>query len=278
MLAALAFVASFIARVPFPFVILGAGLVGLFVPRFGATVGALSGSTETRATRSTLDFRRGVAVLGCGLVLWSLPWLLLIPAGETATLFRTQYLFFTQSALVTFGGAYAVLSYVTQAAVDQFHWLSRAEVMDGLALAETTPGPLIIVLQYVGFLAAWNDPHGLPRGVAGTMGGLLTSYATFLPSIVLVLAGAPFVERLTSMRRIGGSLSAIGAAVTGVIASLGLDYAIAVVLPVESSRMRIDAAALLLVVILFVALRKKVGLGPVLAGGTLAGALKYFLL
>ena len=276
MLAIAAFIMSFFLRAPFPFIVLGAALIGLIVPGLAASSTAETSAAGMPASRPSLDFARLAAVVGCGLLFWFLPWLLLIPAGETAALFRTQYVFFTQSALVTFGGAYAVLSYVTQAAVDQFHWLSRAEVIDGLALAETTPGPLIIVLQYVGFLAAWNDPHGLPRGLAGTIGGLLTSYATFLPSLVLVLAGAPFVERVTALPRIGGGLSAIGAAVTGVIASLGLDYLVAVVFP-AGPRHGIDTAALLLVLALFVALRRKVGLGPVLLAGALAGLLQPFL-
>ena len=275
-LAVLAFVLSFGLRIPFPFVVLGAGLVGLIVPRFAAALSAAASPGEAQASGSALGLARLTGVVSCGVLLWLLPWLLLIPLDETASVLRRQYLFFTQSALVTFGGAYAVLSYVTQAAVDRFHWLSRAEVIDGLALAETTPGPLIIVLQYVGFLAAWNDPRGLPRGVAGTLGALLTTYATFLPSIVLVLAGAPFVERLTSMRRVGGSLSAITAAVTGVIASLGLDYFIAVAYH-ASPRAGVDLPALLLIAAAFIALRRKIGLGPVLAIGAVTGLLKLFL-
>jgi chromate transporter len=274
LLAGLAFVATFVLRVPFPVVVVGAGLVGLIAPRFAARPSAAPRSDLGQPADTSTGFARLATVIGCGVFLWALPWTLLIPAGESATLFRAEYAFFTQSALVTFGGAYAVLSYVTQAAVDQFHWLSRSEVIDGLALAETTPGPLIIVLQYIGFFAAWNDPHGLPRGVAGTIGALLTTYATFLPSIVLVLAGAPFVERLTSMRRVGGSLGAITAAVTGVIASLGFDYGIAVAFPETAG---VDVAALVLVAVFFMALRQGAGFGLVLGVGAAAGVLRHFL-
>jgi chromate transporter len=276
LLAGLAFVATFVLRVPFPLVVGGAALVGLIAPRFAAKPAAAASFDTTRQPDTSTGFVRLATVIGCGVFLWALPWLALLPAGETAALFRTEYVFFTQSALVTFGGAYAVLSYVTQAAVEQFHWLSRAEVIDGLALAETTPGPLIIVLQYVGFLAAWNEPHGLPRALAGTIGALLTTYATFLPSIVLVLSGAPFVERLTSMRRVGGSLAAITAAVTGVIASLGLDYGVAVALPANAGP-GVDLAALVLVAVFFTALRRGAGFGPVLGAGAATGVLRHFL-
>jgi chromate transporter len=273
LLAGLAFALAFVLRLPFPWLVAGAGLVGLLAPRFAAASSEAPADVPPASSRGLL---RLVGVLATGALLWSLPWILLIPAGDAASLLRTEYAFFTRSAFVTFGGAYAVLSYVTQAAVDRFHWLSRAEILDGLALAETTPGPLIIVLQYVGFLAAWNDPHGLPRGLAGLLGAFLTSYATFLPSIVLVLAGAPYVAHLTSLRRVGGSLAAITAAVTGVIASLGLDYGLAVAFPVRPGA-GVDVAAVLLVVSGFVALRQKVGLGPVLLAGAFAGVIRHFL-
>lgn len=192
-------------------------------------------------------------------------------------LFQEQYLFFTQAALVTFGGAYAVLSYVTQAAVEQFHWLSRPEVIDGLALAEATPGPLIIVLQYVGFLAGWNDPGGLSRGLSGTIGAVVTTYATFLPSLTLVFLGAPYVDRVQSLPRLAGALRAIGAAVTGVIASLGLDYGRAVLLPGGSSAFP-DFFALANIIAAAIALRLGLSLGVVLLAGVAVGLLHHIIL
>jgi chromate transporter len=207
-------------------------------------------------------------VLALGLTFWIVPWLALSALGDDAGLFRQQYLFFTQAALVTFGGAYAVLSYVTHAVVEQFHWLTRPEVIDGLALAETTPGPLIIVLECVGFLAGWNDPGVLSRGLSGTLGASVTTYATFLPSLTLVFLGAPYVARVQSLPRLGGALRAISAAVTGVIASLGLDYGIAVLVPHGPSASP-DVFALATIIASALTLRRGASLGTGVAMGFL---------
>ncbi|MBK5257155.1 MAG: chromate transporter [Vicinamibacteria bacterium] len=274
-LAAMALLAAFAFRAPFPWIVAVSALIGLAIPAYRSM------AHEKAAAFTSLmfwpDLSRLVRVLGLGLFLWAVPFAVLVSLGGTADLFRAQYLFFSKAALVTFGGAYAVLGYVSQAAVDQFHWLSRPEVMDGLALAETTPGPLIIVLQYVGFLAGWNHPQGLAPGLSGTVGAVVTTYTTFLPSLVLVFLGAPYVDRISSTPWLSGSLSAIGASVTGVVFSLGLDYGVAVIVPLGLEAGP-DGFALLVLVTAFLALwRARVDLIPVLIAGALAGPLYHFL-
>lgn len=269
-IALLAFAAVFWLCLPFPWVVVLAALIGMFVPSFrpNATAAALPAGEPLGR-----QIARASRVLAVGLVFWIVPWVVLRSFGNDASLYRQQYLFFTQAALVTFGGAYAVLAYVTQAAVAQFHWLSRPEVIDGLALAEATPGPLIIVLQYVGFLAGWNDPGPLSRGLSGTLGAAVTTYATFLPSLTLVFLGAPYVARIQSLPRLAGALRAISAAVTGVIASLGLDYGIAVLLP-HGPFSSPDVLALTAMIAAVIALRRRSSLGIVLLAGVTVGLLR----
>jgi len=134
--------------------------------------------------------------------------------------------FFSQMAVVTFGGAYAVLAYVAQEAVGTYHWLRPGEMLDGLGLAETTPGPLIMVTQFVGFLAAFRDATGLPPLVAATLGAILTTWVTFMPCFLWIFAGAPFVERLRGNRALSAALGAITAVVVGVILNLAVWFAI----------------------------------------------------
>ena len=129
-------------------------------------------------------------------------------------------------AMVTFGGAYAVLAYVAQQAVEHYHWLAPREMLDGLGMAETTPGPLIMVLQFVGFMAAFRDPGSLPPMLAGTLGGLLATWVTFTPCFLWIFLGAPFIERLRGNKALAGALSAITAAVVGVILNLSIWFAI----------------------------------------------------
>ncbi|MBU6498891.1 MAG: chromate transporter, partial [Rhodospirillales bacterium] len=135
-------------------------------------------------------------------------------------------LFFSQMAVVTFGGAYAVLAYVAQQAVGHYHWLRPGEMLDGLGMAETTPGPLIMVTQFVGFMAAYRDPGTLPPMLAGALGGLLTSWVTFTPCFLWIFVGGPYVEALRGNRAVSGALAAITAAVVGVILNLALWFAL----------------------------------------------------
>jgi chromate transporter len=157
-------------------------------------------------------------------------------------------IFFSKMAMVTFGGAYAVLAYVAQQAVEHYHWLAPREMLDGLGMAETTPGPLIMVLQFVGFLAAYRAPGGLSPLLAATLGGLLATYVTFVPCFLWIFLGAPFIERIRNNRALTGALSAITAAVVGVIMNLAIWFAIhatfAKVYPAEVPGMSFDVPVL----------------------------------
>ena len=166
------------------------------------------------------------------LLLWLAPPLLVFSLLGSDSLPAKLYLFFTQAAFVTFGGAYAVLAYVNQAAVAQFGWISAAQAVDGLGLAESTPGPLIMVLQFVGFMAGWQAPvGGLSAGASAVLCALLTTWATFLPSLTLVLLGAAYIDRLRQVRWLSAALAAILAAVTGVILHLALTFGRSVLFP-----------------------------------------------
>jgi chromate transporter len=232
-----AFLALAFFAVPFPIVVAGAGLVGWLVGRTAlrATTTApaakpvgsepdpvISDSalhTESPSRRHTL------LVLVVGLALWAAPVLAAAAAFGRDSVFVEQDRFFSGAAVVTFGGAYAVLAYVAQQAVNTYHWLSGSEMVHGLALAETTPGPLIMVVQFVAFLGAYHDPGSLNPWVAAVIASLLTTWVTFVPSIMFVLVGAPYVERLRRNRSLSAALSGITAAVVGVIANLALYFA-----------------------------------------------------
>ena len=165
------------------------------------------------------------------LCLWLTPTLLIgWGFGWHSTLFR-EGLFFTKAAVVTFGGAYAVLPYVAQEAVSHFGWLNLPQMLDGLGLAETTPGPLIMVVQFVGFMGAWQHPEGLTPVLAATIGALVTTWATFAPCFLWVLVGAPYIERLRGHTGLTDALSAVTAAVVGVILNLAVWFALHVFFP-----------------------------------------------
>jgi chromate transporter len=226
-LAVAAFLALFVFGVPFPLVILAAGLVGWF-----------AGSTLPNARRDATDLRqpervapswgRAARVLAIGLVVWLVPLGAVALAAGRGTVLAQEAVFFTVASLVTFGGAYAVLAYVNQAAVVRFGWVTSAEVAVGLSLAETTPGPLIMVVVFVAFIGAFRDPGSLPPEVAGVAGALVAAWATFVPSFLWIFLGAPSVERLRGKVRLSGALSAITAAVVGVIANLAVVFATSV--------------------------------------------------
>ena len=183
---------------------------------------------------------------------WLLLWLVpvgasLIALGE-ANVFSQIALFFSKMALVTFGGAYAVLAYVAQQAVNHYHWLGPREMLDGLGMAETTPGPLIMVLQFVGFMAAYRDPGTLSPMLAGTLGGLLATWVTFTPCFLWIFLGAPFIETLRGNKALAGALGAITAAVVGVILNLSIWFALHTVFlettPVRSFGLSFDMPVL----------------------------------
>ncbi|PWR22648.1 chromate efflux transporter [Zavarzinia aquatilis] len=214
-------------QAPFPLVVIGAGLIGLFAGRREA---APAGAVPI--TRGGL-VRQGARVLRLAvlfLLLWAVPVLLAIWLAGGG-IFPALTALFTKSAFVTFGGAYAVLPYIADQAVALHGWLSAGEMVDGLALAETTPGPTILVLEYVGFLAAFKQPGALDPLVAGLLGAGLVTYVTFLPSFLFILAGAPLVEHLARAPAAAAALTAITAAVVGVMANLALFFGEAVLLP-----------------------------------------------
>jgi chromate transporter len=241
-IAAAAFVGIYFAHIPFPLIVLAAGLTGLALTRFWPqaiakqddgkreSVAALDDDApqlaHTRPSRA-----RALKTLAVGAALWLLPFVFLILWRGGDSLHAQEYRFFTQAALVTFGGAYAVLAYVTQAAVANYGWLSQTQAVDGLALAETTPGPLIMVLQFVGFLAAWNHPQGLSPAFSGVIGAFVTTWTTFLPSFFSIFLGAPYIESLRGNRHLTGALSGITAAVVGVVLNLALVFGAAVIWP-----------------------------------------------
>ncbi len=235
-LAAASFVAIFFFGAPFPLIVLAAGVIGWSVGRRGSS--AFSGGGHGAAKDGLADAdsalgdgpvlhdprrtRRAAIVLAA---LWLVP-VALIAFFAPQSVWTDIALFFSRMAVVTFGGAYAVLAYVAQAGVETYGWLTPGEMLDGLGLAETTPGPLIIVTQFVGFLGAFRASTGLDPLVAGTLGALLTTWVTFVPCFVWIFAGAPFVERLRSNRALASALGAITAAVVGVILNLAIWFAL----------------------------------------------------
>jgi len=216
---------------------------------------------------------RAVKILLLGLALWVLPFVALVAWRGWGSLHVHEYRFFTQAALVTFGGAYSVLAYVTQAAVGSYGWLTQTQALDGLALAETTPGPLIMVLQFVGFMAAWNHAEGLPQTTSAIIGVFITTWTTFLPCFLFIFLGAPYIELLRGNRHLTAALSGITAAVVGVVLNLALVFGTAVIWP-HGFAGGTDWFAAVMSVAAFVALyRFKVDvLWVVLAGGLIGVA------
>ncbi|MBB4097404.1 chromate efflux transporter [Sphingomonas kyeonggiensis] len=242
LLAATAFVLIFFLGVPFPLIILAAGLIGWWAGRNGSTAfkagshGGPKGGLvvadadtllgEELPAHAHASWRETFRTVLTCLVLWLVPVLALLLLLGPSNVFTSIAIFFSKMAVATFGGAYAVLAYVAQQAVDEYHWLSPGEMLDGLGMAETTPGPLIMVLQFVGFLGAYRAPGMLSPLLAGTLGGLLATWVTFLPCFLWIFLGAPYIERLRGNAAVSGALSAITAAVVGVVLNLALWFAI----------------------------------------------------
>jgi chromate transporter len=296
-LAAVAFIAIFFFAVPFPIIIIAAGLIGYAGARSGRPEFAPAGhghGSSTAAIDSMLgeavpdhvrpDTARAIRVGALWLALWLVPVIALLLVLGQANVFSQIALFFSKMALVTFGGAYAVLAYVAQQAVEHYHWLKPHEMLDGLGMAETTPGPLIMVLQFVGFMAAYRDPGSLSPMLAATLGGLLATWVTFTPCFLWIFVGAPYVERLRGNKGLAGALSAITAAVVGVILNLSIWFALHTLfratMPVQAFPLNfdmpvltsVDLPALLLSIAAATAIfRFKLGMLTVLAGSCVAG-------
>jgi chromate transporter len=262
-LAAAAFIGIFFFGVPFPIIVFSAALIGFVGGRIGVAalqgggghgpsksgpvVESLLGEQSPDHARPTV--LRSLQVSVVWLALWLIPVAALLATLGGANVFSQIAVFFSKMAMVTFGGAYAVLAYVAQQAVEHYHWLKAGEMLDGLGLAETTPGPLIMVLQFVGFMAAFRDPGGLSPMVAGTLGGLLATWVTFTPCFLWIFLGAPFVEKLRGNTALDAALSAITAAVVGVILNLAIWFAIHTVfrqtIPVRAFPFSFDAPSLM---------------------------------
>ncbi len=244
-IAGLAFVAIYFVGVPFPAIIAGAALVGLIGSTIAPTAFIVSaahgsprntadiGSAQTLIPSVTTSFSwtRAMKVIVIGAALWWIPQLVAAAILGPQHAVVQEGLFFSKAAMVTFGGAYAVLPYVAQQAVERFAWLSPEQMLDGLGLAETTPGPLIMVVQFVGFLGGWNQPGALSPLLSATLGAAISTWVTFVPCFVWIFLGAPYIETLHGRKRVGAALSAVTAAVVGVVLNLAVWFAINVVCP-----------------------------------------------
>jgi chromate transporter len=305
-LAGAAFIAIFFFAVPFPVIVISAALIGLLgghvSPEIFAAAGAhkISG-TDGGAADAVLDdatlgytrptVARALKVILICLALWLVPIAVLWSWLGLTNVFVQEGLFFSKMAVVTFGGAYAVLAYVAQQAVETHGWLAPGEMLDGLGMAETTPGPLIMVVQFVGFMGAYRNPGPLDPMLAGSLGAILTTWVTFVPCFLWIFLGAPYIEALRGHRQLGAALSAITAAIVGVVLNLAVWFGLHVVFdqvnevfvagvrlfaPVWES---VNFAALFLAAAALVAMfRFKVGMIPTLAGAAVLGTVCFYLL
>ncbi|MGH6945175.1 MAG: chromate efflux transporter [Geminicoccaceae bacterium] len=304
-IAAASFVGIFFLNVPFPLIVLATGLTGLLGGWAGLAQLRSLGSHGKNGHQSdsagdTLlgdelppharpSVARALSMAAIWLLLWLVPVAAILLALGPDSTYGQIAVFFSKMAMVTFGGAYAVLAYVAQEAVDAYGWLRPGEMLDGLGMAETTPGPLIMVLQFVGFMAAFREPGALSPALAGTLGGLLATWVTFTPCFLWIFLGAPFVEAMRGNRALAAALAAITAAVVGVILNLAVwfglhvlfdeareveGFGISLDMPVLTT---IDPVALVLTLAAIVAVfRLRIGMIPVLIACSAAGVL-YFL-
>ena len=302
LLAAAAFTGIYFFNVPFPLIILAAALIGFagvrFKPEIFVTSAAHStpaagildtGLDEASLTHVKPSLIRAIRVTLVCLILWFAPVAGFALWQGSDSIFVTQALFFSKMAVVTFGGAYAVLVYVAQQAVETYGWLSAGEMLDGLGLAETTPGPLILVLQFVGYLAAYRAPGALDPMLAGVLGAMLTTWVTFVPCFLWIFLGAPYVEALRGNQSLNAALSSITAAVVGVVLNLaiwfGLHVAFDIVDEIHLMGVRLfwpvwetinPVAVLLAIASLVAMLRYKVGVIRVMAVSASIGAVYYY--
>jgi len=299
-LAVAAFILIYFLDAPFPAIVVAAGLIGyvggkLGRPEFRVGGGHGAGGKPGVADAETLlgedlpeharpTASQSMLVAAIWLLLWLVPVAALLVQFGPDNVFSRIATFFSTMAVVTFGGAYAVLAYVAQQAVETYGWLAPGEMLDGLGMAETTPGPLIMVLQFVGFMGAYRDPGGLSPLVEGTLGGLLATWVTFTSCFLWIFLGAPFIERLRGNAALAGALSAITAAVVGVILNLAIWFGVHTlfreVRPVAFGPVAFDAPVLasadgwaiaLAVAAALAVFRFKAGMLQTLAGTSAAG-------
>jgi chromate transporter len=287
-LATLAFVAIFFLHLPFPLIIVTAAVIGFLGGRWRRDKFlVIRGHGKTKAA-SVLDdasavpdhaqpsLGRAFRVCVIWAVLWSAPVLLLaFWLGWDHTVVQ-EGIFFSKAALVTFGGAYAVLPYVAQQAVQTHRWLSAGQMLDGLGLAETTPGPLIMVTQFVGFLGGWNHPGQLAPLLAATLGALVTTWTTFTPCFLWIFLGGPYIEKWRGNEALTTALSAVTAAVVGVVLNLAVWFGLHVIFPGGGA---VDGFALLVSAVAFIGMiRWKWDIVPVVLGAGFAGLIFKTLL
>lgn len=225
-LAGAAFIGIFFLNAPFPLIVAGAALIGYLVARTAPERMGLKQEAVDVAPAPPDRWRQFFRAVLVGLVVWWAPVVLAALALGQGHVLVSIGTFFSKLAVVSFGGAYALLAYMAQQAVETHHWMTAPEMVDGLGLAETTPGPLILVTQFVGFLAAFRDAAPFSAVTAGILGAAMTTWVTFTPSMLWIFAGAPFVEQLRANRRLSGALAAITAAVVGVILNLTVWFAL----------------------------------------------------
>ena len=284
-IAAWSFVALFFLKIPFPLIIMIAAMIGIsgsfvFPDKFQT-----SKSKDVRGLEDEgyvvicenagechlrPSWGKSVGILMSFMLLWIIPVSILysLPVFEV---FFTEALFFTKAALMTFGGAYSVLAYIAQAGVEQYSWLTRPQMMDGLGLAETTPGPLIMVVQFVGFMAGWNYPGKLSLFFGAVLGSLTATYFTFLPCFMFIFLGAPYIEKFRNNQKISSALSGITAAVVGVVLNLAVWFGMDVIFPETG---RINGFAIVLGILSFTAMQwLKIGMIWVIAVSGIAGVL-----
>jgi chromate transporter len=247
-IAAIAFIAIYFLRIPFPVIVLGAGVIGFVGSYF------LPAKFDVLKAKDARDFDAGyvqicedpvvchinpstgrnVLLIAVFVILWLVPVVLLF-AVVPNRVFYTEALFFTKAAFLTFGGAYAVLAYIAQAGVGQYAWLTGPQMIDGLGLAETTPGPLIMVVQFVGFMAGWNYSGSLSPVIGGLIGSLVATYFTFLPCFLFIFLGGPYIEKFRDNVKLSAALSSITAAVVGVVLNLAVWFGFQVLIPGDGS-------------------------------------------
>ena len=240
-LAATSFVAIFFFDIPFPILIVCAGLIGLVGSKVapnrfdvikGHDMGTGSAARSILPDRAAADvdlqptLRRSIYVSAICLILWFGPLIGVSLIFGNSSVYFQEGLFFSKTAVVTFGGAYSVLAYIAQQAVEKYGWLRPGEMLDGLGMAETTPGPLIMVVQFVGFIGAYRDPGPFSPLIGGIVGSILTTWVTFVPCFLWVFLGAPYMERLRGNKQLNSALSAITAAVVGVVLNLAVWFSL----------------------------------------------------
>lgn len=295
-IAAAAFAAIFFFKIPFPAIVIAAGAVGLIGARYRPEIFAIpqTGTGDQSPTviadqappaeHTQPTLQRFIRVLFVGLLAWWGPLLAVIVWRGGSDVLAQEAIFFSKAALVTFGGAYAVLAYLAQAAVEHFRWLSPGEMLVGLGLAESTPGPLIMVTEFVGFLGAFRNPGGLDPVTAGVLGASVTTWATFAPSFLFIFLGAPFIEKLRGNVILSGALSTITASVVGVIVNLAVwfglhtlfrtvvDRTIGLITVPAVRLASLDPIALLIAIAAFVGMwRYRWGIVPIVLTSALVG-------